>query len=173
MTDAYKPSSDFPGLVRILAERQTLRQEALHAFATGSWTIMRDSRVDPDMWGVLPLLPEPEDRAVVPGWAKNRLVAPRTVEILEREPAVKAYSFSYLRPGGHIRPHRHDNPFVTAIITLHGGPDCYMKADGERRDFREDEIIVFDYRRVHEARNDGPVSWLALLLLFDIAGPAR
>ena len=170
MASAYKPSNDFPALARIMAGKPTIRQEALQAFAAGSWTIMRDSRVEPDMWGVLPVLPEPEDQLVVPGWEKNRLLVPRIAELVEAEPAVKAYSLSYLRPGGEIRPHRHDNPFVTAIITLHGGPDCYMKADGERRDFREEEIIVFDYRRVHEARNDGPVSWLALLLLLDVAG---
>src|SRR5205085_8980993 len=129
MSVPFHPVASYPVLAPIVAQWQTLRDEAVGALKNATWTILRDNRVDPDIWGVLPILPEPEDRPVVPGWEKNRLRAPRTTAILEREPAVKAYSLSYLRPGGHIRPHQHDNPFVTAIITLHGGPDCYMTAD--------------------------------------------
>jgi hypothetical protein len=165
----YHLPSAYPVLDRILAARETLMAEALDAFRNATWTVIRDNRVDPDDWAVLPLLPEPEDRPVVPDWEKNRLAAPRTDALLTAEPAVKAYSLMYLRPGGYIRPHKHDNPFVTAIITLQEAPGCYMMAAGERRDFSADQTVVFDYRRVHEARNPSTTCWIALLLLLEPA----
>ena len=165
----YEPLAAYPALPGILSQWTTLRREAVQARSLPGWSFIKDNRVDPDDWAVFPLLPEPEDRPVVPGWEANRAGAPETARIIEAQPAIKAYSLSWLRAGGHVRPHTHDNPFVTAVVSLQAGPGCYLIVDGERRDFREDEVVIFDYRRLHEAHNEGPVDWLALLLLLDPA----
>jgi hypothetical protein len=168
----YEPPAAYPALRSVFAQRELLRQEALQTLGRPGWSFIKDNRVDPDDWAVLPLLPEPEDRPVVPGWEANRAYARETARIIEAEPSIQAYSLSWLRAGGLIRPHTHDNRFVTAIISLQVGPNCSLTVDGQRRHFREDEIVVFDYRRLHEARNDGPADWLALLLLLEpVAAP--
>jgi beta-hydroxylase len=168
-SSVYEPIDAYPALRGIVSHWRTFRQEALRARGRSGWSFIKDNRVDPDDWSVFPLLPEPEDRPVVPGWETNREGTPETVRILEAEPAIKAYSLSHLRAGGYVRPHEHENPFVTAVVSLQAGPDCYLVVDGERRDFREDEVVIFDYRRLHEARNAGPIDWIALLLLLDPA----
>jgi aspartyl/asparaginyl beta-hydroxylase (cupin superfamily) len=166
----YHPPSAYPVLDTVQARWEAIRDEVLGALqAGGPFGAIGDDRVQPDMWSVLPLLPEPEDRLVFPDWEQSRRFVPRTWELLQALPALQGYTVSRLRPGGYIAPHVHENRFVTAILTLQAGPACYMLADGERRDFRPGELTIFDYRRLHQARNFAPADFLALLMLLDPA----
>lgn len=132
-------------------------------------TDIHDSRAGPGAWRVLALLPENEDRQVVPEgtWRANRRLVPKTTEILAAVPRLEAYAFSALEPNGHIRPHRHTNAFVTAALCLQHGGNSYIVVGGERREYRDGEMIVFDYTLEHEVFNRGPKERIVLLMLLD------
>jgi hypothetical protein len=155
----------YPVLEGVLARWEAIRDEVVPALAGAPLVSIGDDRVEPDMWRILPLLPEPEDRSVFPDWEQSRHRVPRLWALLQSLPGVQGYTISCLRAGGYIAEHVHDNPFVTAILTLQAGPGCYMQADGERQDFRPGEITIFDYRRHHLARNFSPQDWISLLIL--------
>ncbi len=115
------------------------------------------------------MLPEDEDRQVLPHdtWCANRRLVPKTTEILAAVPALEAYAFSALKPNGHIRPHRHTNAFVTAALCLQHGGNSYIVVGGERRDYRDGELIIFDYTLEHEVFNLGSKERIVLLMLLD------
>jgi aspartyl/asparaginyl beta-hydroxylase (cupin superfamily) len=161
----YHPVEAYPVLQGVRARWEAIRDEVLPAVALAPWQVVPDDRVQPGMWSVLPLLPEAEDRSGLPGWENSRRFVPALWELLQSVPGLEGFMVSNLRGGGYIAPHVHHNPFVTAILTLQVGPGCCMVADGERHDFRPGEIAIFDYRRVHLARNFAPVDWIALLML--------
>ena len=75
-------------------------------------------RVATNVWNILALLPEEEDRVAVPDQIlkNNQLLVPKSTKLLSSIDTLKAYSFSSLSPGVHIRPHKHENSFVTAIL---------------------------------------------------------
>ena len=165
----YHPARAYPVLEGVRARWTAIRDEVLPALERAPLNAIPDHRVQPGMWEILPLLPEPEDRGVFPGWEQSRAFVPELWALLQAEPAFKGYTVSRLRAGGYIAEHTHENPFVTAILTLQVGPGCYMAADGERHDFQAGGMAIFDYRRRHLARNFAPVDWIALLMLLDPA----
>ncbi len=157
----------YPELGAVHSAWQTIREEAIatlpHAIA------ICDSRVRPQMWKVLPLMPELEDREVIPEYVvqQSSKLATKTVQLVEGLPNIHAYAFSILKPGGHIRLHRHENPFVTATLCLQSSGESYIKVAQERQDFREGEIIIFDYRLLHEVFNHGKSDRIVLLMLLN------
>ena len=157
----------YPELCAVQAEWQTIREEAIGSLE--SMTYIRDNRVRPQEWKVLPLMPEEEDRRIIPEeiCRQSRRLAPRTIQLVESVPKLKAYAFSVLRPQGHIRPHRHTNPYVTASLCLQSGGESYIIVDGQRRDYRDGEIIIFDYTRTHEVVNRGNDDRIVLLISVD------
>jgi hypothetical protein len=162
----YHPVAAYPVLERVRARWEAIRDEVVPALARAPLHVVPDDRVQPGMWSVLPLLPEPEDRPALPDWQESHRFVPELWSLLQSVAGLQGFMVSCLRPGGYIAPHRHENPFVTAILTLQVGPGCHMVADGERHDFRAPgEMAIFDYRREHLARNFAPVDWIALLLL--------
>lgn len=128
-----------------------------------------DHRVDSNVWNVFPLLPEEEDRIVIPDevWKKNQLLAPKSTQILSSISGLKAYSFSSLKPKGHIRPHKHDNPYVTAILCIQDGGNSYIRVEGEKMQFQNRQILIFDYTKEHEVFNNGTEDRIVLLMLLD------
>jgi len=164
----FKSLAAYPELIAIQSAWQTIRDEAIatlpHAIA------IRDARVRPQMWQVLPLMPEPEDRAIIGESIiqHSRQLAPNTIQQVERIPNLRAYAFSTLKPGGHIRLHRHENPRVTATLCLQTGGQSYIQVDRQRQDFQEGEFVIFDYRLLHEVFNQGQKDRIVLLILLDI-----
>lgn len=150
-----------------MARFEMIRDEALAA--RPAMTEIHDSRARAGAWRVLALLPENEDRQAVPEhtWRANRLRAPKTSELLAAVPGMEAYAFSALEPNGHIRPHRHTNAFVTAALCLQHGGNSYIVVAGERREYRDGEVIVFDYTLEHEVFNLGPDERIVLLMLLE------
>jgi len=143
-----------------LAARQRMRRIA-------------DGRVRPGMWHVLPLLAEPEDRAVwTPEFCMRcREAVPRTAALVDAIPGIHACTFSSLAPRGHIRPHRHRNPFLTVSLCLQSGGDSSITVAGQRAPYRDGEFLVFDYRQEHEVINEGDAERIVLLLLVDHPRP--
>jgi len=157
----------YPELESVQREWRTIRDEAIAAL--GHLTYIRDDRViDPTAWGVLALQPEEEDLHVVPEEVRERCrrLAPRTVQLMAPIAGIRAYAFSVVSPGATIGAHRHRNAYVTALLTLQS-QDAYITIAGERADFHEGEIIVFDYTLLHETINHGAVERIALLMLLD------
>ncbi|HEY0706003.1 MAG TPA: aspartyl/asparaginyl beta-hydroxylase domain-containing protein [Polyangia bacterium] len=165
----YHPMSAYPSLDIVCRRWQEIRDEVIPALADASFTTIDDGRVAREMWSILPLLPEPEDVSIFGGWERSREVVPKLWAFLQSQPSLKGYTISFLRAGGYIAPHRHANAFVTALLTLQAGEGCYMVTDGEQHSFRPGEIVVFDYRRLHLARNFSDVDWIALLMLLEPA----
>lgn len=119
---------------------------------------------------ILPLVPEPEDRHPMadPIWAAAQALSPRTTELLAALPYVVAFAYSKLAAGDHIAEHEHWNPYLVAILCLDdGGRRSYLRVGGERRDFREGELILFDYTLPHEAFNEGERDRIVLLISID------
>jgi aspartyl/asparaginyl beta-hydroxylase (cupin superfamily) len=95
----------------------------------------------------------------------NRVIVPRSAALLLQRHGILACAFSALAPEGRIAPHRHQSPYVTASLCLADGGGSFIIADGERRDYRPGEWIVFDYRALHEVVNGGTGIRLVVLLL--------
>lgn len=162
---AFHSPTLYPELDILWLHFVEIRAEALSCRL--SMIDIADGRTTPGAWHILPLLAEREDRAVFSDaqCAHNRLLVPRILEILSAIPDLHAYAFSVLDPGKKILPHRHVNPFVTAAFCLQDGGDSYILVNGERRDFHDKEIIIFDYTQEHEVINNGVQERIVLLLL--------
>jgi hypothetical protein len=129
-----------------------------------------DARSPQGAWRALPLRVEDEDLPVISAAAceANRARVPRAASLLLQRPGILACSFSALEPGGRIAPHRHENPYATASLCLTDGGGSFIIADGERRDYRTGDWIVFDYRALHEVFNTGSSVRLVVLLLLPL-----
>jgi aspartyl/asparaginyl beta-hydroxylase (cupin superfamily) len=116
---------------------------------------------------VLPVLPEPEDRNFISDAALQQvqLLVPQTVSLFATLPNVIAYAYALLQPKAVIAAHRHQNPYVTASFCLACGDDCFIRVNNETRQYKEKEMIVFDYTQTHEVVNNGNTPRLALLML--------
>jgi aspartyl/asparaginyl beta-hydroxylase (cupin superfamily) len=159
--------SRFPQLTVLTDAFEEIRLEALATLP--HVTYVADRRVQPEEWGVLPFWLDADDRRVIGDeqCARNRLLAPRTVELLESIGPVEEASFSSLAPGATIAPHRHYRPFVTASLCLAGGDDASITVGGETRPYANGEWLVFDYTQSHSVVNRGPNPRTVLLVLLD------
>lgn len=118
---------------------------------------------------ILPIVPEAEDRTVYPEalYAQARQLAPVTTQVVSAVPYVNAFAFSRLAPGKHIAEHEHWNPHLVAILCLQSGGSSHIIVDGQRRDFHDGEIILFDYTLPHESKNEGTTERIVLLMIID------
>lgn len=155
------------GLSTIRDAWSTIRDEAL-AVRERMLPVF-DGRADSGLWKVLPLWTEPEDSGRFPPdlCTSCRALTPRTTAIVESVPGILACMFSMVAPGGRILPHRHHNPFLTVSLCLQSGGDSFIVVGRDRTDYRDGELIVFDYRQMHEVVNRGHADRIALLLLVE------
>ncbi len=78
--------------------------------------------------------------------------------------------YSVFSPGTHLLPHRGvTNARLVAHLPLIVPADCSLVVGGERHDWQEGRIVVFDDTYEHEAwnRGDGP----RVVLIFDVWNP--
>jgi aspartyl/asparaginyl beta-hydroxylase (cupin superfamily) len=162
---AFQDPRLYPCLVRVAEQWRRIADEARAALDHAYAIAIADGRSDEGAWRILPLLPEPEDRAAVPGWEGNRKFAPQTFALMDAEPAILGHSFSYLRGGADVAPHQHQNNFMTAVLSLQTGPGCCLLVDDQRMPLVDGQVTVFDYRRIHGALNPSAREWIALLML--------
>lgn len=103
-----------------------------------------------------------------------RRQVPRTVAVLDGVAGLVQASFSVLRPGTYLRPHRGPNTGVIRALLGVAVPEpgaCGMLVGAERMDLAEGDLAVFDDTYEHAAWNLGTVDRVALLL--EIRHPAR
>lgn len=160
----------YPELLEIKKHFEDIKQEAFSLM--DEMFSINDFRVESNVWNVFPLLPEVEDRSVVPDviWKRNQQLAPLTTKLLSSIKSLEAYSFSTLKPSGHILPHVHENPYVTASLCLQDGGDSYMVVNGVKADFKTEDFLIFDYTQEHEVVNNGTQDRIVLLLLLKNRG---
>jgi len=88
---------------------------------------------------------------------KNSEICPDTYRILENIPGMVTAMFSCLKPKTHIKPHIGYYQYSEKILRCHLGiiiPDgCFLKVNGEVRQWQEGKCMVFDDTFRHEAWN--------------------
>lgn len=112
--------------------------------------------------------------------ASAQRTCPKTIELLNRIPAVNGAMFSILPPGGQLT--RHLDP-VACSLRYHLGLDtpnddrCYISIDDRKYSWRDGEPLLFDVTFLHFAHNDAdkprvilmcdverPMSWFGKLI---------
>lgn len=97
---------------------------------------------------------------------------PKTVELINSIPNVKAAAFTMLPPGTELGKHR--DPFALSMryhlgLVTPNSDDCAIWVDGHKYAWRDGEDFVFDETYVHWARNDSDQN--RVILFVDIARP--
>jgi aspartyl/asparaginyl beta-hydroxylase (cupin superfamily) len=166
-TSAFQSASVYPELLPVIDRLPCIYREAI--LSNKNRVRVTDSRMHSNAWHVLPLKVEAEDATVMSDGLcqANQRLAPDTCNLLSAIPTIKAYAFSILQPTGHILPHSHENPFVTAMLCLKDGGNAFIRVNGESKYFKEGELIIFDYTKTHEVINNGLHDRMVLLMLLE------
>jgi beta-hydroxylase len=103
-----------------------------------------------------------------------RLHCPRTVELLEGIPEVRAALFALLPAGGTLMEHR--DPFAGSLryhlgLSTPNSDACWISVDGTRYAWRDGEGVLFDETYVHHAANETARD--RLILFCDVERPLR
>lgn len=103
-----------------------------------------------------------------------RASCPRTVELLESIPEVRAALFALLPAGGTLMEHR--DPFAGSLryhlgLVTPNSDACWISVDGTRYSWRDGEGVLFDETYVHHAANETPTD--RLVLFCDVERPLR
>ncbi len=107
---------------------------------------------------------------------ENAKQCPATMEALARIPreaideTTQSVLFSVIEPGAHIPPH---NGMLNTRLICHlpviAPARCRLRVGGETREWRRDELMIFDDSIEHEAWNNSDET--RVVLLFDIWRP--
>lgn len=162
---AYYDWAAYPQLEAVRAAWPTLRAEARTALDELGHFLGGQASSS----YILPLRPEAEDRTVYPEELYSRAcaLAPETTRLVSAVPYVVAFAYSRLQPGKHIPLHEHWNPHLVAILCLQNGGSSHIIVDGQRRDFHDGELLIFDYTLPHESTNEGTDERIVLLMIMD------
>jgi beta-hydroxylase len=103
-----------------------------------------------------------------------QVLCPRTVEILQRIPSVKAAMFAMLPAGGTLNPHR--DPFAGSLryhlgLITPNDDRCAIVVDGIPYSWRDGEDVVFDETYLHHAANRTEQD--RIILFCDIERPMK
>jgi beta-hydroxylase len=101
-----------------------------------------------------------------------RAHCPRTLEILESIPEVRAAMFALLPAGGTLMEHR--DPFAGSLryhlgLSTPNSDACWISVDGIRYAWRDGEGVLFDETYVHHAANETATD--RLILFCDVERP--
>ncbi|OWT61836.1 lipid A hydroxylase LpxO [Candidimonas nitroreducens] len=99
---------------------------------------------------------------------------PRTLEILNRLPSVKAAMFAQLPPGGKLGLHR--DPYAGSLryhlgLATPNDDGCAIFVDGEQYSWRDGQDVVFDETYLHYAANKTEQD--RIILFCDIDRPMK
>jgi len=101
-------------------------------------------------------------------------LCPRTVELVNRIPGVKAAMFALLPPDAKLNPHR--DPFAGSLryhlgLITPNSRDCRIIVDGKEYFWRDGEDVIFDETCVHWAENRTDTT--RVILFCDLERPLR
>jgi len=99
---------------------------------------------------------------------------PKTVEILQQVPSVKAAMFASLPPGGTLNAHR--DPFAGSLryhlgLVTPNDDDCFILVDGEKHVWHDGQDVLFDETFIHEAHNRTDQN--RIILFCDVSRPMK
>ncbi len=101
-------------------------------------------------------------------------LCPKTVELVNRIPGVKAAMFALLPPGTTLNPHR--DPFAGSLryhmgLMTPNSDACHIMVDGQDYSWRDGEDVIFDETCVHWVENNTDTP--RVILMCDIERPLR
>lgn len=101
-----------------------------------------------------------------------RRLCPRTVEILQKVPAVHGAMFAFLP--GRSELTRHADPIAISLryhlgLATPNSDACFINVDGHVQSWRDGEAIMFDETYLHYVRNDTDSD--RLILMCDVKRP--
>ena len=166
--------SRFPELDALRAHWQSIRDEALALAQTGAIR-QSEGRKDASF-----------DSFFRQGWKRYYLKwygnalpsaqaqCPRTVQLVNAVPSVKAAMFALLPPGGHLNRHR--DPFAGSLryhlgLVTPNSSECRILVDGDELVWRDGEDFMFDETYVHWAENR--TEHTRVILFCDVERPLR
>lgn len=152
----YLDPAKFPDLAPLQAHWQEIREEALklndegHIKAAAGYNDIGFNSFFRTGWKRFYLKWYGQDLQ------SAQALCPRTVELLNRIPGVKAAMFASLPPGSRLVKHR--DPYAGSLryhlgLTTPNDPGCYIEVDGERYHWRDGEAVMFDETYIHYAEN--------------------
>ena len=169
------PASDFPDLVKLRENWETIREEALKLFDEGH---IRAAAKYND-WGFNSFFRSGWKRFYLK-WYEDFLpsaatMCPKTVELLQTMPTVHGAMFAMLAPGGRLVAHR--DPFAGSLryhlglVTPKSGEPCRIFVDGEPYTWRDGEDLLFDETYIHTAEN--MTNETRIILFCDVERPLK
>lgn len=171
---AYVDAALFPDLTPLAANWQTIRDEALRLQGDGA---IRAASSYNDI-GFNSLFRSGWKRFYLTWYGRTPASAlaqcPRTVALLRSIPAIKAAMFASLPPGSKLVLHR--DPYAGSLryhlgLATPNDPGCYMEVDGQRRNWRDGEPMMFDETYIHTAVNG--TDRARIILFCDVERPLR
>ena len=171
------PTSDFPDLVKLRENWQTIRAEAVELFDEGH---IRAAAKYND-WGFNSFFRSGWKRFYLK-WYEDFLpsaakMCPKTVELLQGMPTVHGAMFALLSPGGRLVAHR--DPFAGSLRYHLGlvvpksseSEPCRIFVDGVPYSWRDGEDLLFDETYIHTAEN--MTKETRIILFCDIERPLK
>ena len=165
---------DLPGLSQLSANWQMMRDEALKLYDEG---YIRGALHNNDI-GFNSFFKRGWKRFYLKWYdqplSSAQTLCPRTVELLNRIPAVKGAMFALLGPQTYLTPHR--DPFAGSLryhlgLVTANSEACFISVDGERYAWKDGEAVLFDETYIHFVENNTDVT--RIILLCDIERPLR
>jgi beta-hydroxylase len=169
------PASDFPDLVKLRENWQTIREEALQLFDEGH---IRAAAKYND-WGFNSFFRSGWKRFYLK-WYEDFLpsaatMCPKTVALLQGMPTVHGAMFALLSPGGRLVAHR--DPFAGSLryhlglVTPKSSEPCRIFVDGEPYSWRDGEDLLFDETYIHTVEN--LTNETRIILFCDVERPLK
>ena len=174
------PAGAFPDRKRFAAvdalrdNWQTIRDEAAGLFDQGH---IRDALKDDDA-SFASFLKVGWKRFYVKWYGEPlpsaQALCPKTVELVNRIPGVKAAMFALLPPGATLNPHR--DPFAGSLryhlgLMTPNSRDCHIFVDGQEYFWRDGEDVIFDETCVHWVENKTDMT--RVIFFADLERPLR
>ena len=164
----------FPQLDLLQANWQTIREEALRLFDEG-YIRAAEKHNDASF-----------NSFFKQGWkrfylkwygeplASAEALCPKTVELLNAIPSIKAAMFATLAPHSKLNPHR--DPFAGSLryhlgLITPNSRDCRIFVDGEEHAWGDGKDVVFDETYVHWVENK--TDQTRVILFADVERPLR
>jgi len=169
---AYHPASAFPELEALTSRWEEIRDEAL--------------KLEGHIKGSKKLDDVGFNSFFRRGWKRFYLkwyggshesalqLCPKTVEILNGIPSIKAAMFAELPPGSTLMRHR--DPYAGSIryhlgLRTPNDDRCFINVDGQAYSWRDGEAVLFDETFIHFAENQTDQD--RLILFCDVERPMK
>lgn len=171
----YQDIDEFPQLQVLQDNWQVFREEAMKLAEAAANEPLPEKRVDVAFNSFLRR-----------GWRRfylkwydeplpsARTLCPKSTELVESIPGLRAAMFAVLPPGGTLMKHR--DPYAGSLryhlgLVTPNSDNCMIWVDGEPYSWRDGEDVLFDETFIHWAENQSDTS--RIILFCDIERPMR